>query len=174
MKRLGQAQGPAPSQAESFRHFDDVTVSWDDQYIYVESDGMPEHPMMVGITAWNRQVPIPHVYRGDNAFRIPRTPTSRGWNPRHFPTSARSPIAVNGVPIFNPDQAGRSRSDTFTHGELDEFGGHAGRGDDYHYHILPDHLEKTVGVGRPVAWSMDGFPIIGPKETFRARCGRPR
>ena len=44
--------GPAPSQAESFRHFDDVTVSWDDQYIYVESDGMPEHPMMVGITAW--------------------------------------------------------------------------------------------------------------------------
>ena len=154
--------GPAPSQAESFRHFDDVTVSWDDQYIYVESDGMPEHPMMVGITAWNRQVPIPHAYRGDNAFRIPRTPRP-GLEPTPLPYIGPVAVAVNGVPIFNPIKQD-GRSDTFTHGELDEFGGHAGRGDDYHYHILPDHLEKTVGLGRPVAWSMDGFPIIGPKE----------
>ena len=157
------SQGPMPSQAESFSHFDDVTVSWDDQFIYIESDGMPEHPMMVGITAWNQQVPIPHEYRGENAFRIPRTPRP-GPEPTPLPYLGPVAIAANGVPIFNPIKQD-GHSDTFTHGELDEFGGHAGRGDDYHYHILPDHLERIVGVGRPVAWSMDGYPIIGPRET---------
>lgn len=157
------SQGPMPSQAESFSHFDDVTVSWDDQFIYIESDGMPEHPMMVGITAWNQQVPIPHDYRGENAFRIPRTPRP-GSEPTPLPYIGPVAIAANGVPIFNPIKQD-GHSDTFTHGELDEFGGHAGRGDDYHYHILPDHLERIVGVGRPVAWSMDGYPIIGSRET---------
>lgn len=32
-------------------------------------------------------------------------------------------------------------------GELDEFGGHCGRADDYHYHLAPVHLEKQVGKG---------------------------
>jgi hypothetical protein len=36
-------------------------------------------------------------------------------------------------------------------GELDEYGGHCGRADDYHYHIGPVHLEKIVGKGNPIS-----------------------
>ena len=58
--------------ARSFRPFhDDVNVRWDERHFFVESDGMPGHTMMVGIRAWNRQVPVPQPYRGDNAFRFP-------------------------------------------------------------------------------------------------------
>ena len=32
---------------------------------------MPDHHMMVGIRAWNQQVPIPQQYSGNNAFRLP-------------------------------------------------------------------------------------------------------
>ena len=43
-----------------------------------------------------------------------------------------------------------SRTDTVVAGELDKWGGHCGRADDYHYHIAPVHLQKTVGAGNPV------------------------
>ena len=44
------------------------------RYFYVESNGMPDHPMMVGITAWQQQVPIPQTYTGRNAWQIPLFP----------------------------------------------------------------------------------------------------
>ena len=40
----------------------------------VECNGMPTHPMMVGITSWQQQVPTPQAYVGDNAWRIPAAP----------------------------------------------------------------------------------------------------
>jgi hypothetical protein len=54
-----------------------------------------------------------------------------------------------------------ARPDTLLAGELDRWGGHCGRADDYHYHIAPVHLEKTVGAGNPVAVSLDGYAIYG-------------
>ena len=51
--------------------------------------------------------------------------------------------------------------DAYLAEELDEFGGHCGRGDDYHYHMAPVHLEKTVGKGNPIAYALDGFPLYG-------------
>ena len=53
---------------------DRIGVSWDDEFLYVESNGLPDHPMMKGITAWQQQVPIPHNYTGENAFRLPLKP----------------------------------------------------------------------------------------------------
>ncbi|MBY0261140.1 MAG: YHYH protein, partial [Phycisphaerales bacterium] len=64
------------------------------------------------------------------------------------------------MPIFNPIK-NDGKTDTFLAGELDEFGGHCGRADDYHYHIAPMHLQKYVGAGRPIAYALDGFPIYG-------------
>src|SRR5207253_3323418 len=46
-------------------------------------------------------------------------------------------------------------------GELDEFGGHCGRGDDYHYHIAPVHLQAAVGKEQPIGYALDGFPLYG-------------
>ena len=150
----------------SFRPFrDDVRVRWDADFFYVESSGMPRHPMMVGIRAWNGQVPIPQPYTGDNAFRFTRRPRFSD-----NPVSARETlfrgaiaIAANGIPIFNPIKQD-GRTDTYLAGELDAYGGHAGRADDYHYHVAPVHLSDQIGTGLPLAWALDGFPLLGYVE----------
>jgi hypothetical protein len=142
-----------------------VKTHADTDFFYVESDGMPAHRMMVGITAWQQQVPLPQSYFGDNAWRFPLWPVV-ATNPisakTHFFRGAIA-IAVNGVPIFNPIK-NDGHTDTFLAGELDEFGGHAGRADDYHYHTAPLHLQKIVGANQPVAFALDGYPIYGLAE----------
>ena len=142
-----------------------VRASTNATHWIVESDGMPDHRMMVGITAWQQQVPLPQPYTGDNAWRIPRFPVPAA-NPLsakdHFFRGAIA-VAVNGVPIFNPIK-NDGRTDTFLAGELDEFGGHCGRADDYHYHIAPTHLQERVGAGEPIAVALDGYWIYGFSE----------
>ena len=44
------------------------------KYLYVGSDGLPDHPMMVEITAWQQQVPLPQSYYLGNAWSIPLNP----------------------------------------------------------------------------------------------------
>lgn len=141
-------------------------LRWDDRYFYVESDGMPDHPMMIGITAWQQQVPIPQNYKGTNAWRIPLYPV-----PARKPMSAKDnffrgaiALAINGIPIFNPIK-NDGVTDTNLAGELDKFGGHCGRADDYHYHLPPTHLQDKAGKGRPIAYALDGYPIFGFDET---------
>ena len=151
---------------QSFKPFSDVVKTRsDDNFFYVESNGVPDHEMMVGITAWQQQVPLPQKYNGENAWRIPLNPV-----PAKEPMSAKNnffrgaiAIAVNGVPIFNPIK-NDGKTDTLLAGELDNFGGHCGRADDYHYHIAPVHLEKQTGAGKPVGWALDGYPIFGYQD----------
>lgn len=141
-----------------------VKTYQDEQYLYVESDGMPDHPMMIGITSWQQQVPLPQFYIGNNAWRIPLNPVIA-----ENPVSAKTnlfrgaiALAVNGVPIFNA--LNNRGDDAYLAGELDEWGGHCGRADDYHYHVAPLHLQEMVGVGSPIAYALDGFPIYGSTE----------
>lgn len=153
--------------AKAFEPFVDtkaISCRSDDRYFYVESRGIPDHPLMVGIRAWQQQVPLPHQYVGDNAWQIPLEPV-----PAANPATAKKrflrgaiALAVNGVPIFNP--LNNRGEDAFLLGELDEYGGHCGRADDYHYHIAPVHLEKHVGKGMPIAYALDGYPIFGYTE----------
>ncbi len=157
-----------PEIAETFEPFaklNAVKYRQDENFFYVESNSMPDHRMMVGITAWQQQVPIPQPYFGDNAWRIPLEPVV-AKNPlsakSHFFRGAIA-LAANGVPIFNPIK-NDGRTDTLLAGELDEFGGHCGRGDDYHYHIAPTHLQEIVGKDRPIAYALDGYPIYGYTE----------
>jgi Raf kinase inhibitor-like YbhB/YbcL family protein len=156
-----------PEMAKAFEAFvktKAIRTRWDENYFYVESKGIPDHQMMVGITSWQQQVPLPQLYAGENAWRIPLHPV-----PAKNPLSTKNrflrgaiALAVNGVPIFNP--LNNRGDDAFLFGELDEFGGHCGRADDYHYHIAPVHLEKTVGKGLPIAYALDGYPIYGYEE----------
>jgi phosphatidylethanolamine-binding protein (PEBP) family uncharacterized protein len=155
-----------PWQASSFVPFAPfVRTRSDAQWLYVESDGMPHAPvdftMMVGIRAWQQQVPIPQSYTGANAWQIPLQPTL-AENPVSGKTGLRRgaiALAANGIPIFN---AYNNRGeDSFAIGELDEFGGHCGRGDDYHYHAAPLALQKVVGAKNPIAFALDGFAIYG-------------
>lgn len=169
------AKPEAPAQARPFNAFGPfVSTRWDDRWLYIESDGLPHvpggdvgsyvfsHPPMVGIKAWQQQVPLPQPYIGENAWRFPLKPEIADK-----PVSAKEQlfrgaiaIAANGVPIFNPIK-NDGKTDTFLAGELDEFGGHCGRADDYHYHIAPLQLQKVLGTKVPIAYALDGFPIYG-------------
>ncbi|MFO0426616.1 MAG: YHYH protein [Planctomyces sp.] len=141
-----------------------IALRSDAQYQYVESNGMPDHPMMIGIRSWQQQVPLPQKYTGSNAWQIPLQP-----RPAAQPASTKNrflrgaiALAVNGIPIFNP--LNNRGNDAFLAGELDEYGGHCGRADDYHYHLPPVHLEKQAGKGSIIAWALDGYPIYGFEE----------
>jgi phosphatidylethanolamine-binding protein (PEBP) family uncharacterized protein len=154
----------APQTAKAFLPFTKLDLRADGEFLYVGSNGLPDHNMMVGITAWQQQVPLPQPYFDDNAWRIPLKPV-----PAKEPAMIKGrflrgaiALAVNGIPIFNP-QNNRGEI-SYEIGELDQWGGHCGRADDYHYHIAPLHLQAQAGKGMPVAYALDGYPIYGLTE----------
>jgi hypothetical protein len=154
-----------PARAAPFLAFAPrVTVRWDASFLYIESNGLPAHGMMIGITAWQQQVPLPQPYAGGNAWRIPRQPVPSGSPVSIKDRFLRGAIALaaNGIPIFNPQNNRGELSAEI--GELDQWGGHCGRADDYHYHAAPFHLQKFVGAGQPIAFALDGYPIYGLTE----------
>ena len=132
-----------------------------------KSVGLPDasHTIMEGIIATNQQFPRVHQYE----FKITRVP-QKANKPTYADPGAIG-VAVNGVPIFDPATQGPinaktgKRPHTLYEGELDDCGGHAGRGDDYHYHIAPICLIEELGeahieqMKRPIGYAMDGYPI---------------
>jgi hypothetical protein len=70
-------------------------------------------------------------------------------------------VAVNGIPIFNA--LNNRGEDSYAIGELDQWGGHCGKADDYHYHAAPLHLQVSSGL-KPIAYALDGFAVYGSKE----------
>lgn len=143
-----------------------INTFWDTTYFRVESKGIPTtHSMMTGITAWQQQVPIPQCYIGNNAWSIPLNPvlaaTPVPVGPSHFLRGAIA-VAVNGIPIFNPYT--NTGVDALLTGQLDNWGGHCGRADDYHYHIAPLHLYNYISATSPVAFGLDGFAVYGNTE----------
>ena len=169
---LAAAPGATPLIATPFQAFTkNVSVRWDHTFLYVEAKGLPDHPLMTGIKSWQQQVPIPQTYAGANAWRIPLKPV-----PAKDPLSAKThfmrgaiALAANGVPIFNA--LNNRGDDAKAFGELDAFGGHCGKADDYHYHDAPVFLEKQLGKGKPIAVALDGYAIYGFGEPDGAAVG---
>ena len=154
-----------------------VSTTYDANFFYVNSTGIPNHTMMVGIssTGWQQQVPTSKCYINTSHWTIPLnpviaatpvpiyTPTPVPVSELHFLKGAIA-MAVNGVPIFNYHT--NTGADSFTDGQLDYYGGHCGRGDDYHYHIAPLHL-ITLGQASailPIAFGLDGYAVYGGLE----------
>ena len=145
-----------------------VNTFWNATYFYVESIGIPTtHTMMAGISnhGWQQQVPIPQCYKGSNAWPIPLNPVMAASpipvDSIHFTRGAIA-IAANGVPIFNVHT--NTGVDSYADGQLDNYGGHCGRADDYHYHVAPLHLYGTTSNTLPIAYSLDGFAVYGSVE----------
>lgn len=145
-----------------------INTRWDENYYYVESNGIANtHEMMVGIASngWQQQVPVPQCYIGSNAWSIPLNPviatTPVPVNAAHFSRGAIA-IAINGIPIFNPYT--NTGVDAFLDGQLDSYGGHSGRADDYHYHTAPLHLYVYTKNTNPIAFGLDGFAVYGDTE----------
>jgi len=140
-----------------------ISTNWDNTYFYISSNGIPNHNMMIGITNWQQQVPITQPYNGTNSWSIPLQPAYAS-----VPLSTKTnlmkgavAVAVNGIPIFNA--LNNRGEDSYKIGELDNWGGHCGKGDDYHYHAAPLHLSTVNGL-KPIAFAVDGFPVYGVKE----------
>jgi Secretion system C-terminal sorting domain/YHYH protein len=146
-----------------------VSTDYDANFFYVNSTGIPNHTMMVGIASngWQQQVPISKCYINSSHWTIPLNPvlaaTPVAVSATHFTRGAIA-MATNGVPIFNPYT--NTGVDAFLTGQLDNYGGHCGRGDDYHYHTAPLHL-ITLGQttsNLPIAFGLDGYAIYGSLE----------
>jgi hypothetical protein len=126
------------------------------------SKGLPSAgtPMMVGITATNQQYPRTHNY----TLGFPRV--AQASSTTVSPGAGPIGVAVDGVPLFSPWTQAALREHAFDMGELDNCGGHAGRGDDYHYHIAPKCLIEELGKTHvddkklPIGIANDANPIL--------------
>ncbi|MGJ8598271.1 YHYH protein [Sulfitobacter sp.] len=146
---------------------DSVTVTCSDTKAILTSDTYPDHEMMTGIVGTNEQVPVPAEYPAPVILNpvYSGTPLTR---------DAALGVAVNGVPIYDYTGGGemseadlahhQAQHDTLQTGQLDVCGGHAGRGDDYHYHVAPTCMIAQMANAGPeaiIGWAFDGFPIYG-------------
>ncbi|MEP3279552.1 MAG: YHYH protein [Stappiaceae bacterium] len=149
---------------------DEVTVTCPDGHAIIASDTYPDHPLMTGIVGTNEQIPVP----ADYAAPIPLQPTL-GSDP--LTRDSALGVAVNGVPIFDYTGGGEMSQDDLHHHQvhhdtlqtrqLDVCGGHAGRGDDYHYHVKPTcMIDQMANAGDDaiIGWAFDGYPIYGDKN----------
>ncbi len=147
---------------------DKVAVTCKAGQAVMTSNTYPDHILMTGIVGTNEQVPIPAK---NYAAPIPLEP-KLGDTPQT--RDAALGVAVNGVPIFDYTGGGemsaedlyhhQTQHDTLLTQQLDVCGGHAGRGDDYHYHVKPvcmiEQMENA-GDAAIIGWAFDGFPIYG-------------
>jgi len=148
--------------------FDDrVSVTCTDSHALITSDTYPPHEKMTGIVGTNEQVPVPAEYAAPIILspELVSEPLTR---------DAALGVAVNGVPIYDYTGGGemsqadlahhQAQHDTVQTGQLDVCGGHAGRGDDYHYHARPICMIERMAnadANPIIGWAFDGFPIYG-------------
>lgn len=146
----------------------EVTVTCDDTFAYLGADTYPDHELMTGIVATNEQIPVPAKDYGSPIRLAPvmgSEPTSR---------DAALGVAINGVPIYDYSAAGELALDEYDPSvdtvllqQLDNCGGHAGRGDDYHYHTRPSCMIDAMankGDDAIIGWGFDGYPIYGDRN----------
>ncbi|MGF1697786.1 YHYH protein [Vibrio lamellibrachiae] len=143
--------------------FSNVAIICDKKYAYIQSDTYPEHQVMTGITGTNEQIPVPAL-----GYIAPIKLTPKMASDKTT-IDASLGIAVNGVPIYDYSSQGEldigrynPSKDTILLGQLDQCGGHAGRGDDYHYHAKPTCMINVMDSYHDasiIGWGYDGFPL---------------
>lgn len=147
---------------------DKVSINCDDWQAHLASDSYPDHDLMNGIIGTNEQVPVPAIKHSAPIALEPRL------TKKPLTRDSSLGVAVNGVPIFDYTAGGemsiedfkhhQAEHDTLLRKELDHCGGHAGRGDDYHYHKTPTCMidqMKNKDDAAIIGWAFDGFPIYG-------------
>lgn len=150
---------------------DKVRVSCDGGQALIASSTYPDHALMTGIVGTNEQIPVP----AKNYVSPIPSKSVLGTEP-HTRDAALG-VAVNGVPIYDYTGGGemsvadlsthQAKVDTVETQQLDICGGHAGRGDDYHYHATPTCMiaqMPNAGPNAIIGWAFDGYPIYGDKN----------
>jgi len=110
--------------------------------------------------------------RRNFTFSLAKNP-KKASRPTCLPEGAIG-VTLNGVVLFSAVDA--RGEDAVAHEIVDQYGGHPAR-TEYHYHFVPEHLEKAPlasGHSKKIGWIADGFPIygyygIGGKEMTNAK-----
>jgi len=105
------------------------------------------------------------------SWEIPLKPQAAA-EPADIPLLGPVAIAVNGLPIYGPNEAQPTWGDPYLDQILDFCNGHTAQRGDYHFHTRPDCLFENLE-GNPalvIAYALDGYPILAPYICENAAC----
>jgi hypothetical protein len=168
---VSKAPGPGSNYPAPF-----LNVSCDDDYIIVETNGLP-HYTFVPMT------PNPLV-AADHTYQIPLNPKVADVT-SHIPFLGYVGVVINGTSVFGPNEGPQpdSYGDPIANGIMDGCGGHTAF--EYHHHELKQKCFMDSGlvatpwtnadvdssVPSPVlGFAADGFPIYGPYGCVDEAC----
>ena len=146
----------------------ELAVSFDDDFIVVESNGIPTFEF-VSTT--------PNGLRGQNfEWQIPRDPEPADGLTQ-IPLLGTVAITTAGLPIYGPNEAQipHPYGDPYINGILDYCHGHTGGQADYHFHFAPtcvieapDGTEEHYNI---IGFALDGYPIIAHYKGIHGQTG---
>ena len=146
----------------------ELEVSFDDDSIVVESNGIPTFEF-VSTT--------PNGLRGQNfEWQIPRHPEPAD-ELTQIPLLGTVAITTAGLPIYGPNEAQipHPYGDPYINGILDYCHGHTGGQADYHFHFAPtcvieapDGTEEHYNI---IGFALDGYPIIAHYKGIHGQTG---
>lgn len=147
--------------------------AWPDPYlnvhctedtVVIESNGIPSFEFV--------QLTPNQLQAQDYSWEIPLNPTV-DETPDQIPLLGVVAIAVNGMPIFGPNEAGNlGFGDPYLDQILDFCNGHTGAGGAYHFHARPECLftDFEGNTSLVVAYALDGYPILAPYVCEDSTC----
>ena len=155
---LSKSEGAGPAYARP-----QVTVSCTADRVVVESNGIPQF-------RFRPMTPNP-LQAQHYTFRLPRVPQP-ATDPKQVPLLGPVGIAVDGLPIFGPNEDPRDgTADPVLDKLLDPCGGHTAQRGDYHFHVMYNCFGLPQGKpGVVLGYAFDGYPILAPYECADAAC----
>ena len=146
----------------------ELDVSFNDDFIVVESNGIPTFEF-VSTT--------PNGLREQNfEWQIPRNPEPAD-ELTQIPLLGTVAITTAGLPIYGPNEAQipHPYGDPYINGILDYCHGHTGGQADYHFHFAPtcvieapDGTEEHYNI---IGFALDGYPIIAHYKGIHGQTG---
>ena len=132
-----------------------LNVYCNNDHIIAESNGIPNFEF----------VPITpnQLQEQDYTWMIPLNPQEAA-QPSNIPLLGPVAIAVNGLPIFGPNEAPPTYGDPFLDGILDYCLGHTAQFGNYHFHARPECLFTDIegNTSLILGYAFDGYPIMAP------------
>lgn len=140
-----------------------LSVTCSGNTVTVQSNGIPNFEF-VRIT--------PNDLQAQNyTWQIPLNPQLAA-QPSDLPLLGPVGIAVNGLPIYGPNEAQPTYGDPYLDGILDYCNGHTAPRGVYHLHARPDCLFTDLegNTSLVIGYAFDGYPILAPYMCVDAAC----
>lgn len=124
--------------------------------LVVQSNGIPNFEFV--------QITPNRLQAQNYNWEIPLNPRPAA-QPGDIPALGAVAVAVNGIPIFGPNEAPQDDwGDPYLDGLLDYCNGHTAQQGIYHFHARPDCIFANIEgqVGLVIGYAFDGYPILAP------------